>query len=437
MKHHTMRIQLIVSGIIIAIAAGLNRHFDERLTAASSERADLTEKAAEFGISAETNHPTRHAVRPGIEHAVDAHQFARDCIALMRKTRNGEPQDEATKAAFGKIQATFPDLDATDWKIILTALLDAEDIDKEKRLPISRYWLREYLAKSHPHAALQFVKEHAAAFNDDEGVQAVVSDALAALAKNDPFAAVQWMRKNESEIPDAMKLHTKVAVIHAVANEDPEMAFSLLSELKLDYSAAHSAMHTIVTSATTDDARNVTLAALRKFRDANKQDKELSNEANRMVGYFSSGFQETGIKGAKAWIAGANLTAAELSAFCDVLSRSYDGDEHAAWIEWMGTALPPHLNADPIMDMISRWTTEDYEAAGNWLRAAPDGPAKTAAVRSYALTVFKHDPETAMQWIHTLPPGKDRDSTLRNIHANWPKDDPAGAAAFAKEHAIK
>jgi hypothetical protein len=53
------------------------------------------------------------------------------------------------------------------------------------------------------------------------------------------------------------------------------------------------------------------------------------------------------------------------------------------------------------------------------------------------LTVFKHDPETAMQWIHTLPPGKDRDSTLRNIHANWPKDDPAGAAAFAKEHAIK
>ena len=437
MKHHPMRIHLIVSVIIIAIAAGLNRHFDERLTAASSERAVLSAKAAEFRISAETNRPTRHAVRPGIEPAVDAHQLAGDYIGLMRKTRDGETPDEATKAAFGKIQATFPHLNATDWKIILTALLDAEDIDKEERLVTSGFWLRKYLAKSNPHAALQFVKEHAATFNDAEGVVSVVSDLLRELAENDPHAAVEWMKKNAAEVPAAGKPTSQGAVIYAVASKDPELAFLLISELKFDSSFIHQAMHTIVTAAKSDDERNTTLAALRKFRDANKNDKKLSREAERMVGYFSWGFKETGIKGAKAWIAGSNLTEKEVGAFCDELSRNYDGTEHAEWIEWMGVALPTNLGTSPIMDMISRWTDRDYEAAGKWLASAPEGPAKIASIRGYGWHTFKHDPETAMQWIMTLPPGRDRDETLKNIYLNWSKNDPSGKEAFKIEHGIK
>lgn len=432
-----MRIHLIVSVIIIAIAAGLNRHFDERLTAARSERVALSSKAAESGISTETNRPTRHAARPKIDHAVDAHQLARDCIDLMRKTRNGETPDEATKAAFGKIEATFPHLNATEWKIILTALLDAEDIDKEKRLLISRYWLRQYLAESNPHAALQFVKEHAASFNDEEGVEGVVVDALRNLAKNDPLAAVEWMKKNDAELPVATKLQSQVAVIHTVAIKDPELAFSLISELKLDYNFTHKAMQTIVTAAKSNDERNTTLAALRKYRDTNKKDKKLSSETERMVGYFSWGFKETGIKGAKAWIANSNLTEKELGAFCDELSRNYDGTEHAEWIEWMGEALDPDLGTSPIMDMISRWTDRDYESAGKWLASAPEGPAKIAAIRGYAWHTFKHDPETAMKWIYTLPPGRDRDETLKTIHMNWSKDDPTGKEAFKMEHRIK
>jgi hypothetical protein len=89
------------------------------------------------------------------------------------------------------------------------------------------------------------------------------------------------------------------------------------------------------------------------------------------------------------------------------------------------------------MDMMDTWTTHDYEAAGKWLASASDSPARNAAIRGYAKTVFKHDPETAMQWIMTLPPGSDRDNTLKNIHLNWPKYDPAGKEAFATEHGIK
>lgn len=74
----------------------------------------------------------------------------------------------------------------------------------------------------------------------------------------------------------------------------------------------------------------------------------------------------------------------------------------------MSATFPPGKGEDPIMDMIRCWTNDDYEAAGKWLAAAPEGPAKNAAIRSYALTVFKHDPETSMQWIMTLPPDKSR-----------------------------
>jgi hypothetical protein len=61
----------------------------------------------------------------------------------------------------------------------------------------------------------------------------------------------------------------------------------------------------------------------------------------------------------------------------------------------------------------------------------------TAAACGRSQRVYEHDPNTAMQWINNLPPGRDRDETLKTIHLNWPKDDPEGAAAFARENGIE
>ncbi len=64
MNLSAMKIPMIVSSIIIAIATVLNWHFDERLTAARLERRDLSAKARESGVSAEAHHRTRRAARP-------------------------------------------------------------------------------------------------------------------------------------------------------------------------------------------------------------------------------------------------------------------------------------------------------------------------------------------------------------------------------------
>jgi hypothetical protein len=154
------------------------------------------------------------------------------------------------------------------------------------------------------------------------------------------------------------------------------------------------------------------------------------------LGYFADGLRKRSFETASKWISDANLSPTELDRICGRLSGGIVEDT-GKWIEWLDNILPPGKSDWPIMDMMDTWTSQDYQAAGNWLASAPEGPARNAAIRGYAQTIFKHDPETAMQWIVTLPPGKDRDATLKHIHTNWPKDDPAGKETFAKAHGIK
>jgi len=88
---------------------------------------------------------------------------------------------------------------------------------------------------------------------------------------------------------------------------------------------------------------------------------------------------------------------------------------------------------------MERWTEKDYQAAGTWLTQAADGPAKQAAVASYAKTVAPYEPETAAQWAITLPPGRTRIIALQTVYEKWPKNDPAAkeaAEAFAEKHGI-
>ncbi len=103
-----------------------------------------------------------------------------------------------------------------------------------------------------------------------------------------------------------------------------------------------------------------------------------------MVGYFYWGFKEDGFQAGSKWLASANLSPKELDHFCGELTKSYNGDEHAQWIEWIGENFPPGKGDGPIMDLMGLWTSDDYEAAGKWLASTPEGQVKNAAIRSFA-----------------------------------------------------
>ena len=432
-----MKISITVSALILAAAMAVGWKIDGRRDAARTDQSKLAAEAKRFGISVGGAYPTRSTKRERVDREAEARQLTAEYIQLNKLTENGGWLDEATQEAYIKCSARISALDVSSLKILITAVLVSRELEEKTRNERVAQLLGMALANKDPRATLEFAKEHSAALKDTKGVEYLISYSLGTWAKDDPQAAVEWMKNNAAEFPDAMKAQSLYNVLRSAAQKEPRLAFSLIAELELDYANTHHAMHAIVTAAETDEQRNITLAALREYRDTHKSAKEISRAAEQMVGYFSQGFKKDGFDAANKWIAGANLTPKELDQLCGELSRNYRGEEHARWIEWMGATFPPGKCNQPIMDMIRCWTSQDYEAAGKWLASAPEGPARNTAIRGYAETVSLYDPETATQWAMTLPPGKDRDATLSNIHADWPQDDPAGKEAFATERGIK
>ena len=102
----------------------------------------------------------------------------------------------------------------------------------------------------------------------------------------------------------------------------------------------------------------------------------------------------------------------------------------------MSENLPENDAKECADNLIGQWTQQDYLAAGKWLTAAPEGPGKTASVATYSVTVAEYEPQVAVQWALTLPEGAERKATLDSIYQNWPKNDAAAAAEFARKYAI-
>ena len=171
-------------------------------------------------------------------------------------------------------------------------------------------------------------------------------------------------------------------------------------------------------AAKTPDDRTATLAALREHLATLTDEKAKMKLSNTAMSNFASSVAREGFDAGIQWVAEANFTPAELENFADGLQGSVKSGDNGRWIEWIGEKLPPDKAAENIGNLVNNWTRNDYQAAGKWLGTAAEGPAKNAAVRSYAETVSEYEPETAAQWAMTLPPGKDRDETLKHIYQN-------------------
>ncbi|RYD36434.1 MAG: hypothetical protein EOP87_05490 [Verrucomicrobiaceae bacterium] len=138
----------------------------------------------------------------------------------------------------------------------------------------------------------------------------------------------------------------------------------------------------------------------------------------------------------ESWMSSAKLSPEETASFVGGLSYFNTKEDTGRWIDWMAEKLPADKVPENVDNLIGQWTQQDYLAAGKWLAASSNGPAKNAAVSTYAETVAEYEPQTAVQWAMTLPEGKERQDTFEAIYENWPKSDAAAAEAFAKAHGI-
>jgi hypothetical protein len=102
----------------------------------------------------------------------------------------------------------------------------------------------------------------------------------------------------------------------------------------------------------------------------------------------------------------------------------------------MSANVPADQVGARVETLMHLWTALNNRAAGTWLDSALDGPAKDAAVKSYASDVASLDPAAASQWALTLPEGDKRTGLLQNIYTEWKKQDEPAAAKFAKDNGI-
>ncbi len=440
-----MKISIAVSLLILAVGASLGWHDRQQLAAVRESHAQLVAEAARHGIAIDSTHsasPILITKREREDREAEARLAAAEFIAFAKdmeafeKKGGGQP-DEAMQKRIMDFMERMMSLDSAQLKILIAEVRAAKDLKDETRQGLIAFSIMT-LANDHPQAALALFTESGDLFEDDQMGKHLISSSLAKWAKNDPLAALEWVKKNGEKFPDLVTEDAKRGMISGAAAQDPKLAFQLIGELGLkDQSQAISG---IMSSAKTPEERSATLAALRGHL-ASLQDENARNEAaKRSIGSLARGLAQDGFESATQWIAGAKLNPSELESFADGMSHSVKSGETGQWIEWIGETLPTGKSDDSIRNLVSNWTQNDYQAAGKWLGTAPDGPAKITSIRAYAETVSRYEPESAAQWALTLPPGKDRDETLKQIHQNWPKTDPAdtaAAAAFAKAHGIE
>ncbi len=226
----------------------------------------------------------------------------------------------------------------------------------------------------------------------------------------------------------------KDRILAATAGRNPELAFKLLREQGL--TGDSSAIQAIAQAARTFDQRSAVLAAMRGQLIRFPDDAEGGFFRAEVLSGIARSLSGESFDEVTGWMETEQFNPAEDEWFATGLLYQNTRGDTDQWIDWMSGNLPAEQLDERVGNLVGQWTQQDYLAAGNWLAAAEDSPAKQAAVKSYAATVAEHEPQIAAQWAMTLPPGDGRDTTFRLILENWPPGDDAGAEAFAAAHGI-
>ena len=437
-----MKISIAFSILILALGAMFGWHVHQRLANSRETHDKLAAEAPQFGISIDSKNPadpvrfTKRSERGNKD--AEARLVAKDFIDFAQEMEAAEKiggsPEESEQRKISDFMARVMSLDVGQLKILIAEIRDSVDLKEEARNGLIGFCFTT-MANDDPQAALAVFIASRDLLRKSGVSQQAVSNSLANWAKDDPMAALAWVRENEAKFPDFIDDSSKRGLISGAAVNDPKLAFRLIGELGMKNDSG--VPFEIMDVAKTPEQRTAALAALREHVGGIQDESRRNEAAGNGGAMLVDATIRDGFDSAVTWLAKASLTPPELDGFVGRLTHSIKIEETGKWIEWMGENLPAGKANGDIRSMVRHWTTDDYQAAGKWLAATPDGPAKNISIRSYAETVANYVPESAAQWAMTLPPGQDRDETLKHIYHAWPEKDDAAKEVFAKEHGIK
>ncbi len=435
-----MKFSIAISILILAVGGATGLMHRKRLAVLQDERHQLVTKAGKLGIAIDpaddpdgTKAPRRPRDHSGTRAGGMAAEMVAFAKAIERHEKSGEDSDEALEKRAREMQAKLKTLDAAQLKGLITGLRADQSLSAKTRQNLISHAIL-MLGDEHPAAALALVTESADLLGTDILGGSVISSTLGRWARQDPLAAVEWVRKNAEKHPEIVDDDAKQSIIAGAAEHDPELAFKLIGDMRLQDTSA--AIEVLVEAGKTSEQRTAILGALREHLATLPVGTERDTLLAESLETMGRSISNESFEAVRSWITAANLTPQERARFAAGLTYFSTKQDTGRWIDWMAQNLPKEEIRENVDNLIGQWTQQDYLAAGKWLSAAADGPAKQAAIRTYAETIAEYDPQVATQWAMTLPAGQERQSTLEAIHENWPESDAAGAAAFAKEHGI-
>ena len=435
-----MKFSLALTGLILAIGLATGWLQRQKTTVLQEQRADLVAEGRSLGITdgSPDVEGARMTKRQREERAAKAGplvgRFAAYARELEANEREGGDPGEDFERRGRELIAALKGLDAAQFKPFLDALNGDDGLSGETRRNLLAGIVLTII-EDRPALALEVMAASPEMLRENKMAELLISSALVKWAKEDPRAALDWMQKNAALYPNVADEDAKRSLLTGAAEKDPKLAFQLIGEI--GFEDVSSAIGTLVETGTTAEKRSAILEALRDhlatLPDAERR-KELLAESLETLGRNLADESYDSVQG---WISSAKLSRAESAQFAAGLSYFNTRQDTGRWVGWMAENLPKNDLADSVDNLVGQWTQQDYLAAGKWLTTAPEGPAKQAAVSSYAGTVAEYEPQTAVRWALTMPPGEARQDTFQAIYRNWPRNDADAADAFAREHGVR
>jgi hypothetical protein len=422
-----MRASLSLTIIVLAAAGWFGWRAHVRVDAARHRQEVLEKKAAGLAISPDLSGsgPAATTSRNHRRPQVDAKALAAEML------------ESKTPPDMEKIGRELALLDDRGLETFVAEILSSTRILEEDRGKFAIALMLMALA-DRPETALAFFDKFSSAGGktDPRAAAEFVPPALEKWAARDACGALDWIRSHGGKYPEIINEAAKCKVLTIVAASDPRRAFLEIGRLAI--AEPQDAVCAIIRAGNTPEQRLSAIAALRGHL-AGMADERLKRERSDVaMAELARSAVYGGESAARQWIATAGFSRTEMDAFAAGIARSaLRPEEIGSWIDCLAGAGAETFPSQPVQTMVRYWTGQDYQAAGRWLAATTEGPAKDAAIQAYAGTVAKYDPAAAEQWAMTLPAGEDREATLVKIHTDWPADDAAGKSAFARRHGIR
>lgn len=406
-----MRISIAVSLLILAVAALIGWRDHRELAELRAENHRLAGEAAALGIAPDDPvHGKHRTKRERADKLEEARATALEIIGvaeeLERLIESGDTAGIATQDRILKALETLGTLDAEQLLVLIESFRDADGLTDNMRRTLISFAVGA-LADRNPQAALGLLAGGGNPLDDAAGRSALVSASLSKWTETDPGAALEWVRAGNRDFitTEAME----AALVRGAARSDLRLALEWIGEFKV---ADKLGMLTQIAGDLDTLSERSDLLRLMKAQPGVFGQKEIDGALVKMGAAIGKGGYEEGAR----WIRENGFSETEITNLIagGMVSHSKGGDV-GLWVEWMGENLPAAPRERYVGSNVAEWTKKDHRAAGEWLAALPEGPAKPPAVAAFAKTVAPYDPEIAAQWAMTLPPGNQRDGIIKEV----------------------